>query len=444
MSLSVLIKYLVSFFRFSGLIIINIFMTVVLFFIVTSSIAYLTRFDQDAEKLHLHVDAYEECIKSSHFRISVDQAKLMGKSNNDLFEYCRSRSMFTDDWVKGRTYWDYHYYSQTALNTPDIGFNDTRYFNSRRVPCSKDVGDKKNLNIWMFGGSTMQNMETSDSYTIANTICEELSRANDISLMNFGVGSFYSEMEIHKFLNLVKFTIAHDQVAAPDLVFFYNGYNDSERLIWGKWSGLPKSISDRFSSTLYVKDNLHEALYWFLKAAEDYYFFLSDDRLNLVSTAIGNINDLVSSKKTVRNEMLEMKVDKSAEKEGVLVSSHAYLNDQRSLSGICRAAQIKCIIILQPLLSLRDNPVGEIEANNYSNFEEHGINELTIRFYEEVKSRIYDFENTYYKVIDLSQVTNAEEYIGMPFFYDFGHTGYYASEILGKEISRRVLERDLL
>ena len=36
---------------------------------------------------------------------------------------------------------------------------------------------------------------------------------------------------------------------------------------------------------------------------------------------------------------------------------------------------------------------------------------------------------------DIYNIINIEKYSNFPFFYDFGHTGFYAGEIIGNEIS---------
>src|SRR5262249_3348615 len=72
-------------------------------------------------------------------------------------------------------YYDYFLYSAAPGKLPAAEFTDL--FSARKTPASVADTDARHF-IWMFGGSTMQNMETSDELTIANTVAEVL-RNND-------------------------------------------------------------------------------------------------------------------------------------------------------------------------------------------------------------------------------------------------------------------------
>ena len=417
---------------------INFVVTALLVFVALSSLALLTRFDGMAQRLHLTPNTLDECKKTEHYKVSLHQAEIFKFNKKEIESYCESKILLKKDWIRSNTYWDYHYYSKSQLETPLINYFNSEFFNSRKVPCSKNVGDSKILNVWAFGGSTMENLETSDEKTIANTVCKRLSIDQDVSLMNLGIGSFYSEMEIHKLLNLMKFTINHEKVAPPDIAIFYNGYNDAIRLTDGKWSGIPRLVSDRYISASSTRSNLLESVYWFLLSARNFFLALTGDRANFITISIEKFTNKIANKKGTENLMLAKRIDANTTKNGLLVSSYAYLNDQLVLSGICSAKKIKCIVILQPVLSLRNKPVGKIENAVQNAYNKNGLNKLTIRFYNEVRNKIKLYENNYYKVIDLSNIINDSKYSQFPFFYDFGHTGFYASEIIGVEIGNQI------
>jgi len=170
------------------------------------------------------------------------------------------------------------------------------------------------------------------------------------------------------------------------------------------------------------------------KALEEYYYFISNGKINLISSSTKEIANYFSKKRIIQNELLSKKTVEDQQIGGLLLSSVSYLNDQRVLSGICKVMEIQCITVLQPVLPLRNKPVGIIEEKNFLKFENDGTLSLVRRFYNEVLLRIFDLENEYYKVLDISDLMNKKNYINLPFFYDFGHTGYFSGEILGEEI----------
>lgn len=419
---------------------INLVVVALLLLSITSLLAYFSRFSDAPKARYLTKGSYDTCMSGDHGNVSLEQAKILNKSTNPLDEYCKSKASFSEEWIQSRTYWDYHYYSQTQLDTPSIKFESTDLFNARKTPCSRDVADISITNVWLFGGSTMQNMETSDESTIGNILCLRMNEVSPTSVLNLGVGSFTAEMEMHKFLNLLKFTISHSAVARPDIAIFYDGYNDSQRLIWGKWSGLPSSISDKFAT---VYSSLPSVwLHSTLQLAENYFLELSDGKSNLTSEVISALKSRIDISGR-SNYLLAKRVEFEEEIDGMLVASRAYLEDQASLSGICLKNKIKCYVILQPVLPLRNSLVGDVETRNYQNWGSTTKQGSIIRrFYKEVSRELIRLESPYYKVLSLADLPNDIVMAAVPFFYDFGHTGFYASEIIGNAIARDLMLED--
>lgn len=419
---------------------INLVVVALLLLSITSLLAYFSRFSDAPKARYLTKGSYDTCMSGDHGNVSLEQAKILNKSTNPLDEYCKSIASFSEEWIQSRTYWDYHYFSQTQLDTPSIKFESTDQFNARKTPCSRDVADISITNVWLFGGSTMQNMETSDESTIGNILCLRMNEVSPTSVLNLGVGSFTAEMEMHKFLNLLKFTISHSAVARPDIAIFYDGYNDSQRLIWGKWSGLPSSISDKFAT---VYSSLPSVwLHSTLQLAENYFLELSDGKSNLTSEVISALKSRIDISGR-SNYLLAKRVEFEEEIDGLLVASRAYLEDQASLSGICLKNKIKCYVILQPVLPLRNSPVGDVETRNYQNWGSTTKQGSIIRrFYKEVSRELIRLESPYYKVLSLADLPNDTVMAAVPFFYDFGHTGFYASEIIGNAIARDLMLED--
>lgn len=434
--LTILIKKIYAIF---STIVVNIFLFLLLTSVFLLLIGVEARFSNRASYSHIQKnDSINSCLNSPHIQLSREQASLLHKSTTELTSYCQSRTEIKQDWIDERTYWDYHYYSQKKLQTPEINFNDTDLFNSRAVPCSAtDSIKSENATIWIFGGSTMQNMETSDQNSIANVFCEKYSQGKRIKVLNLGVGSFYSELEIAKLLNLYKLELRNDK-SLPSVAIFYNGYNDSQRLMnGGSWAGLPPGVSNRLASAYSNQSSFSRSFYWFLRSFNEKFMDFSQGKKNFVSHGLNVIIRKIENQSSTNYRVGEA-ADWHAESDGILLTSKAYIHDQRILAGICKSLTISCFTVLQPMLALRENPIGEVEKENYLTQEKSGINDVTKRFYREVKIGLKVLENQNYHLIDLSNLPNNSEYSKLPFFYDFGHTGYYSGIIIGSALSEKV------
>lgn len=382
----------------------------------------------------------DECRNSIHGRLSQEQARLLGRDQFELNSYCESLTLIPKEWNNERTYWDYHYYSQKKLSTPEINFNDVKKFNSRAVPCSVNShSPTEHKIIWMFGGSTLQNLETSDQNTIANNFCKTYSVKSNIKVLNLGVGSFTSEMEIAKFLNLYKISLKNE-TQLPNIAIFYDGYNDSQRLmIGGSWAGLPPGVASRLSAAYSPSSSYHQAFYWLLRSLNDLFTAFAGGHKNIVSEAFSVLIKKLENKPLNLDHPILEKVDWRTEVNGTLLVSKAYIHDQKVLSNICKTLKISCYAFFQPVLANRKNPVGDVELKNYQSQEQNGVNQITRRFYREVKRAVKELENEYYYFIDLSELPNNSKYINLPLFYDFGHGGFFTGEIIGREMALELM-----
>ncbi len=104
----------------------------------------------------------------------------------------------------------------TYINVEDAGFRDVK--DQRAWP-----PDKKNTNIFLFGGSTTFNYGVPDDQTIASVLQETLNASNSkkhIAIYNFGRGYYYSSQERVLYEKLL--------VAGyvPDIAVFIDGIND--------------------------------------------------------------------------------------------------------------------------------------------------------------------------------------------------------------------------
>lgn len=378
-----------------------------------------------------------DCLETDHYRLSIQQSDILGKDKSHLEEYCIERASISPR--RTNTYWDYHYYSSRRLDGRLIRFNDSGLYNSRNTPCSKGVNEAEET-IWFFGGSTMQNMETSDDFTIANSFCTSYERNS--SILNLGVGSFFAELEIAKLVNLYKLSADRRYPRRPDTAIFYDGYNDSEKIMVGSnFAGLPSNLSAKFMSAyrLYGVNPIKKFAYHSVNALAYSSLYIADGRSNIISNSIKKVSSLiVQSELAGNNPVLSRRVSPGAIADNKrLVNTNAYIYDQTILKSICEGLRIRCVVFLQPILLERTNPVGIIEETNFERYERSGTKRLVNRFYKEVRETLTSshWQSDYYSFIDLSNLPNGSEYKELPFFYDFGHQGFYTPEIVGNAIA---------
>jgi hypothetical protein len=420
-----------------SIIILNITITLLLVTLLLVFLAIESRYSKRENYSYLEkFTTIDECKNTKHGILSLEQARILGRDQFELNSYCASLALIPKEWKNERTYWDYHYYSQKKLSTPKINFNDVDQFNSREVPCSTNSQLlKKHKIIWMFGGSTLQNLETSDQNTIANIFCETYSVDEHIKVMNLGVGSFTSEMEIAKLLNLYKISL-NNETQLPDIAIFYDGYNDAQRLmIGGSWAGLPPGVASRLAVAYSPPSSYHQAFYWLLRSFNDLFTAFAGGHKNIVTEAFSTLIKKLENKPLNQDHPILKTVDWRTEVNGVLLASKAYIHDQRVLSSICKTLKVTCFTFFQPVLANRKKPVGEVELANFQSQQQNGVNQITIRFYGEVKKAVKELENEYYYFIDLSELPNNPKYINLPMFYDFGHGGFFSGEIIGREMA---------
>lgn len=431
-------KILRSSLNFVSIIYINFIFFLLLLFFLTFIILLEARFSDRSSYYFQEGNyfSYNDCMKSDHIKVSKYQAKILKKSSQELEIYCKSTVKLRDQSkIQEFNYWDYHAYSHSSLKSQSINYNEKNLFNSRFVPCS----DNKNLNpkmvVWVFGGSTLQNSETSDKNTIANHICKGISKNNKIRLLNLGVGSFYSEMEIIKFINLYKLTLKNPKLL-PNIAIFYTGINDSKRVIeTGRWAGLPQDITEKYATTLSNRGSFYKSIFYGLEGIHVNMLKIAKGKQNIISDFSFKFNNFLRTKIFFQNDKILEKIKGDYLVNNKLLSSISFLYDQKTLSGICKSLKVRCLTILQPSLVLRTNPVGEVEKLFKKRIVNNGFADQVHRFFREVKLDIYKLENEYFRIMDMTKFSDHDQFVKLPLYYDMAHTGFFTSEFIGKEIS---------
>jgi hypothetical protein len=122
----------------------------------------------------------------------------------------------------GVEYYEYFLFSAAPCATATVNVSD--FYSSRATPASQPA-DRADLIVWTFGGSTMQEFETTDARSIANVIARTMASAGvGARVENFGAPTFQSSLELVKFMTLAA-RVPADRL--PGVVVFYDGYNDA-------------------------------------------------------------------------------------------------------------------------------------------------------------------------------------------------------------------------
>ena len=321
--------------------------------------------------------------------------------------YDNLEQLLKDKYVPALRYHEYYMYSSGPSVTQTVNFTD--YFGARATPDSDSIETAKEL-IWVFGGSTMQNLETEDALSIANNIGTELKRNGIPSrVLNFGTGGFQSAMESIKFQTLIR-KVPKSEL--PTSAVFYDGFNDS---MCGYFYG-PGSMQVDLS--LKMRD-----------LVEGHY-----GRILLYS-----VSQLLSRWSVFWNDYLGSRINQSLyfsgstpkDGENLKKTVSAYVANVRMIGAICQEFQIRCFFMLQPLV---------VTKTNLSAVEQKAMNELSsdyitfIKAFYQLSSLELRDERTF---TDLSHILNGRTESD---FYDLGHTSPFAGRIIGQEIARRMLQ----
>ena len=320
-------------------------------------------------------------------------------------------SEFIDPEGKGGTkYYDYHLYATVPYKSKTATF--TEYYSARSVPDSYPLGEG-DIIVWLFGGSTMQNLETIDKLTIANSLAYNLKKSGiKASVFNFGVGSFQSSLESIKFQDLLRRTSFSER---PNFVIFYDGNNDAGHSYLYGAGNLQNDLSQKMEAL--VTENRPKLLVYFVSSIFSRFSYFWKDYVKRRIDAV-----LFRNPGPYNN------------KQNLVKGVEMYVNNTRMIRSICKEFHIKPVFILQPVIFSKRNPTSfEISVVKSSDQQELKFME---KFYKMVRQKMQyydDFE-------DLSHVLDNSKRND---FYDRGHTGPYTGVDIGLHLSQAVARRVL-
>jgi hypothetical protein len=308
----------------------------------------------------------------------------------------------------GTRYYEYFLFSPPPCATETVNVSD--FFSSRLTPASRPA-EQADLIVWTFGGSTLQEYQTTDERSVANAIAAAIAAAGiDVRVENFGVPTFQSSLELVKFMTLAA-RVPADRL--PDAVVFYDGYNDANHGFYFGAGNMQNDLSAKLAALVEQKSGT-----LFLYGA---------------SLGLAEHSDFWRTHVHRRLERaLFRDPDPQPDEANLRRAVEIYLRNIRIASGICAAIGARCFFVLQPLIATR-TPLGPIEQQVIADMRPELI-EFARRFYELAGAELQGSA----EFIDASAVLN-----GQPgdIFYDLGHVSAFGVPAVGELIGRAILAR---
>jgi hypothetical protein len=317
-------------------------------------------------------------------------------------------------------YYEEFLYSVAPVTTDYVTFTD--YYSARLTPDSVPLAAAQHI-VWTFGGSTMENRETTDTLTIANTLAKEFNESlGPTHVKNFGTVSFFSSLELIKFQKLLREVPDSER---PTIAIFYDGYNDA---IHGYLFGAGRMQSDLsqklqalvenryFVNLLYATSNLIKSVsrIWELTGARlvEVSLFSSTCGTPVVPGCLRPRDDDANLDAAIR----------------------AYISNFRMIHATCREFEIRCFFILQPLIAIK-RPLTPFEQKVLDGLK---IGPRGIGFVRKFYANVIEELASHRSFIDASQILNDRT---VPDFYDIGHTGPESAPVIGERLARILIER---
>jgi len=303
----------------------------------------------------------------------------------------------------GMQYYDYHLYAIAPHQSKVATF--TSYYSARNVPNSCPLG-KGDMILWLFGGSTMQNLETIDKFTIANSIALGLGKHKiKATVFNFGVGGFQSSLESIKFQDLLRRTNLSER---PNMVIFYDGFNDAAYAYLSGAGNMQMDLSRKIEA-LVTGHNAKLFVYSASNILSEFSYLWRDHMKLRIDAAL--FADHI----------------KHPDTQDLARGVEMYVQNTRMIRSIAKEFNIKPIFILQPMIYTKKN------LTSYEISVKKGLDQKQLAFMEEfyVMVRQQMLGRDDFK--DLSDILDNSKRND---FTDLGHTGPYTGVDTGSHIAQ--------
>jgi len=345
--------------------------------------------------------------------VSIGSVMLLNLAANKLFEqtdddilrnaaFSQSESfLMAKDYERCINWEPPKYKKLYTVNSPSIqckGFSSTDYGNgfTLRTTWSAEylpIEDVKE--IWFFGGSTTFSRYTSDSNTIPSVVARELYNKNiKARVVNFGMSGLNHAYELN---NLI--TALREFPSRPDLVVFYDGYNDSITSV--AYGG--DHVNLAFVNGFFHSFKNHERLFFDLNEVISEYSYVYRRLWSLIKYGKFGLTS-------------DFSIDEAV--------SH-YTKAVEISDIVLEGLSVKRLYLLQPMTFTRKNK-NSVEVNY-----EGAWGEVGRTVYKGILAGQKD--NPYF--YDISNVfdDNSEQ-----LFYDIGHLGDKGNLLVGEKIAELI------
>jgi hypothetical protein len=311
-------------------------------------------------------------------------------------------------------YFDHFLYATAPVATAHVNFTD--YYSARLTPDSVALSQADHI-IWAFGGSTLENTETTDTLTIANTWGRVFNRTlAPTHVKNFGTGGFSSSYELIKFQKLLREV---EESEIPDLAIFYDGFNDALLGFQYGAGRMQGDLSLKLQAMIERKD-LMISTYSLSRMLSRYSKFWERTGARVVESLLVPLPRL------------------PADSGNLDATIRVYASNVRMIRATCDSFQIRCFFVLQPLLVTK-TPLSELEREVLSGLEAHPrfgpeATRFVRNFYAGVVREFGGSED----FVDASHILDRRTQSD---FYDLGHTSALTSPVIGDAIAGEILAR---
>jgi hypothetical protein len=306
-------------------------------------------------------------------------------------------------------------YAQDPVSRELVTFTD--YFGARRTPSSVPLNEAEHI-VWTFGGSTMENTETTDSLTIANTWAAELNRAlGPTHVKNFGTGGFFSSYQLIKFQRLLREVPQED---LPGIAIFYDGYNDAVNGLQYGAGRLQRDLDRKLEA---VVEHRNLAL-WLLAT----------------SNAVESVSMLWARTGAPLIQHTFFPLGHPDWDPGNLEATvRVYTSNVRMIEATCRSFRIHCFFLLQPMLLTKAELTPEEQEaldwlEGHPRFGSDGTH-FVREFYRRSAAALADVAG----FVDASGILDDRG--GVADFYDVGHVGALSPPVIGERTAVLILQR---
>lgn len=261
-------------------------------------------------------------------------------------------------------------------------------------PCATEDSQK----IWFFGGSTAVGYLNRDSRTIASLLSKNLCEHGfNINITNYGAQGYQNTQELIKFFLLLK------KEQKPDLVIFYDGFNDIYSVSQTGEVDLPLNIENRYLE------------------------FNSRDNFNIVRPLIKKSYTMKFLQRYIIKPKGKTITFNAEEKSTEIVNN--YIKNDEIIKAIATKYNIKVLHFWQPTLFDRKKFFGQ--EGYIEQTSDKKLKELTLLTSEKIK-----YHNE--KILILSNVFTEDH----PFmvYNDFVHTDETGNDIIANEIANHVVK----